>query len=644
MDDRNIKNLEARLGFSIFEINDQISNPYEKSKLYYRIEKIVYNNVDLAEVLLVSAIEKFKKPSDLYLISLCFRWGVSPNIYVKTGKEIYEKHILVFFLEALRSKWDNNMLDFTTEQFNGIIPFIIVLMSELGTLMTLPAYRFAETQQIDPALFKATEKMMRFNNDKLKSLQQYISEIGINVQADVEEKLVIRQVEDNVRIYRDQRLISVSALRNTLTDSQWKLVILLCDKPDSAANEINLDNVFSLDDILMARANNIFDKQPLSFKNRKTKTGVFTTVYYKCISACDLSIFRNLLMNGVEINYFDINYIIQNILNRNNKDLQGEYLAFLKMAVGYGVEMDTYQLASLTANEKDYENEVKEIQRLYSMPYFDKIKNSKTGLVPKRLHELCFSFQISLEKTKAEMLEALQKIYETDLELVKSAFTQRYHFRLSSAFVPFLDFNKPAIPIIKIENIEMLKKNPELVNDHQTITLEGDDGLFYAYNSDYFEALLTDDQLVHSSVDGHVINLPILTRLEIEKRLELLKIYSINPNIVKTVEDAYLEMRVPDVIGNGKTNVIIESAKISLMSNGVSIESIKRVNNLDKFMKETYMIMAPLSEDTDVAYYRPTTFLSSSHRWASFYRLVYHTIKNYPERYQLLVDYLNRIQ
>lgn len=643
MDNRNIKSLDSQLGFQVFEINNKITNNLEKSRLYYRIEKVVKNNTELSEILLVSLIERFREISDLFLICLCFRWGVSPNIYIKIGKEIYEKHVLVYFIEVLRSKYDNNILDMSADQFNNFIPYLIVLMSELGTMMTLPAFRFSDVQQVDPTLFKATDKMLRFNNDKLKSLQQYISELGINVRPDVEEKMIVKQEMDTVRIYRDQKLVSIPALKTILNEQQWRTILLLCDNPEGAISEDDLDNVFTMDEILLARANDIFQKQPLSFKNTKTKIGVFTSIYYKCISACDINMFKDLLMNGISINYFDINYIIQNILNRNNKDLRNDYLTFLKMAISYGVEMDENQLISLTSNEKDMENDIREIQRIYARPYFEKIRTTVNGLTPKRLHELCFAFQISLEKNKAEKIDALSKIYDTDLDLVTSAFAQRYHFRLASSFVPFLDFNKPAIPIIKIENMDMLKKNPELVNDHQTITMEGDDGLFYAFNSDYFEALLSDDHLVHSSVDGHVMPIPLLTELEIEKRLELLKLYSINPNIVKTVEDAYKEMRQPDFINNNKTNVIVESAKISLMGSGISIENIRKVKNLDKFMKDTFLIMAPLSSNDDVDFYNPTAFLNSTHRWASFYRLVYHTIKNYPDRYDILINYLSNV-
>lgn len=619
--------------------------PLERSRFYYRLYKNIFMerpDLDQAEMesarklqlddFFITSIKLLYSVADLYPMALSVRWGANPNMYVKYPGETSERHVLVYMLETLKRNRDQGLVHLDSQEYNHFIALIIVLMEQLGTNFSLPQNRLTSRPSVnpDPRITTSLNTIRDISRNFTLSLDNYVTTQGLYPQTN-DRAIIFDGVIQN-------RATGVEIIKQNLSLEDKRLIALLCDEPQVMSNlrsfTSELDNAYLFQDILLARAQNIFACQPLSYKNNLHKLGVYTMNYHMAATACALDIYLDMLKNGVPITYFDVNYLIQRLSDR---DLASDYFALLNEAVSSGVEIDTYQLNS-AARVSDFFRS--SLIASYTAPYYQKIQRATTGLIPHRLIELCFYLQISLENTKPEIIDNIIQIIGTDKNVVEDAFRHRYEMRLSSSFLPILVFSKPEIPILNIVNRQTLTKDPTLVNDHQTIVMEGGDKKLYAFNSDSFGSLTTkyiNGVPIIGSItlnDGTPYLLPKLTQLEISKRLELLNAYDIDPMKVVTVGEAYDMLSRRDEINSDQTDIIINTMKTNLIGEGISIGDIKR-NNLDLYIQ-------PIYKNKDYAHLSgmlsPFKDLDDEHAMATFYRELYHLLRHDLPTYKAVVQ------
>lgn len=569
----------------------QSSNSLERAKIHSEIHKHILDlnkSQDKLDELLISVIQQMKSSQDLYLFALAIRWGANPNLYLRTTTELYERHIAVFMIDTL--VYHKNSIDMSDIQFNNFIVYILALMREVkGTSgsanFSLAARRRIVDKTVDEDFLElARVKIVKAEARDLMSVRDYI----------------IKQIgkEETLKIF-DPQLLTI----------QERLILSLLT--DIYQNSYE---VFSMDQLIDARAIEIFRNYPISYKINMSRRGAYSVNYYKIIEACNVEFFENMVINGIELSYFDINLIIDKI---NLLDLQSDYFKMLMLAIEYGNPIDIYQLTTLRQADKKGTMVPLLIEK-YKIPYIEKMALSTLGETPKRLLRLAFDFNLSIERSRPELTENLLRISKTDEEEVAHAFDERYQMRLASTFVPLLKFVENDIHLVKIVNYDELRKKPNEVNDHQTIAFQGSDGLIYAFNSDLFQALLVDKKIVRSVKTGDLMALPYLTTLEISKRMELLKHYNINLTDVRTVREAWTSLRMEEVINNTLTDEYRKSVETILLSRGYDINAMSKMSDQD------------LSDMTNFFGYFITPNqlkrMTYQHRWVTVCLVIYYSI------------------
>lgn len=583
----------------------------DRAKYYQRLRRDLATQDD-KDTLMLIASQEIRDVQDLYLVALSVRWGGNPNLYIFTANEIYQRHFLYFMILQLQNNRD--LMQFDESQFNKFTLFAVLLFQELGANLDLPILKRVPSPSIDGSLIEAQRRMMNLVDSETDSLSVF---------------LMKRYGYDSLRSFNQD------LKKKNLTLEEKQCMTILTNK-----NLFNLemDKIMdiSVNDIILAEATVIFDLIPLNFKNGSKILDIYHSFYYKTVRSASYEMYQSLINNGVEMNYFDMNHLLQELNNPANADLEKIYYSFLFLAISSGVHLDTNQFKSVPDKYKG------EITRIYQVPYIKKISTSRVGVIPKKLVKFVFFFGLSIEKTKAEMLDALNEIYLADVNTVANGVSERYKTRLASVFLPFLEFNKPSIAPIQLENLDRLK-NPMLINDHQTIVIEGTDGKYYPFNSDEFRKLLSDGFIF--SNEGDRMMLPILTQLEISKRLELLAMYDISPDDVFTVIEVQESLRAIDRLNNQRQEVIINTVDTTLLSNRVSLEVFKKtLVDFDSDKIDSLTVNLMYDNDEDIKTYQklnPYVNLDGDHQRAVMYRLIDYDLKNHPERFQ---NFLNAFQ
>lgn len=571
----------------------QKSNSLERAKIHSEIHSFISQQPlnkqqDKLDEFLISVIQQIRDAQDLYLFSLAIRWGANPNLYLRTINELYERHIAVFMIDTIT--YHKDLTTMTDDQFNNFIVYLLVLLREVkgkngSSNFSLPTRRRIVDKTVDEDFLElARVNIVKAEAADLMSVRDYIiSNVG---------------KEQALKIFNPQ----------LLTDDERVMLSLFSD---SFQRPLDL---FSMDQLLDSRAIEIFRNYPLSYKINMSRRGAYSVNYYKIIEACNVEFFENMVMNGLELSYFDINLIIDKI---NQLDLQTEYFKMLLLAIEYGNPIDIYQLTSLRQADKKG-SFVPLLLEKYKTPYIKKMALSTVGEAPKRLLRLAFDFNLSIERSRAELTENLLRISRTDEEDVAHAFDERYQMRLASTFVPLLKFVENNIQLVKIVNYDELRKRPNEVNDHQTIAFQGSDGLVYAFNSDLFQALLVDKKIVRSVSTGDLMALPYLTTLEISKRMELLKHYGISLSDVRTVREDWASLRLEETINNAQTDEYRKSVETILLARGYDINRMSKMSDQD------------LSDMTNFFgyYITPNQLkrMTYEHRWVSVCLVIYYSI------------------
>lgn len=581
------------MAFQGAELNQLVKSIREKnsinqSRIFFRLEKLTQKPEPEGinpNRLLLTCISEILGAEDLFLTALSIRWGANPNLYVKVNGKDQEEHIVIFLMRVLA---DNRhlMIDFSDVMFTNFMNYILAMFSKLGSLGNLPAHRYPEDKAKDEAFLNSIKKRVsKLENERLETVNDKVNQV------------IFCNLEDAI----SELDLPMLQTLNLLLDIPFE------DKEPS----------FRLEQILLARAFNIFTAMPLSYKVTLKRNGAFSNRYFKAIKARAKPVVDDLLSNGIEMTYFDVDLILAEAVGTDNEDDQIELLEMLVSAVSYGVEIDTYQIKTLQKISKAAKY-LPVIKQIYSQPYLVKISRAVKGILPHKLSRLAFNCDISLEKKPLEVCQELNEIYNTPKDLVQKAFEERYYTLNSAKFSSFLKFNCDSLEAIKIANEENSLKKASLVNSFQQVTFEGYDGLYYTFTSDLFKALLHNQGYLKSYTNHRSMELPRQAEQEIKFRLSILKDNRIDPEDVVTVLETYDQLKSPEQIDDVKSQKIKETVKALLVSSGVLINENKVT------IYELRDLMKKLGYDFSTS---EVESLEISNLWMTFYMAVYSSIK-----------------
>lgn len=562
----------------------------ERGRYYFLILKKFSQDINS---LLITMSNVINHPKDLALLSLILRNGADPNIYVPLAGTNQSEHILSYILSRLSD--NQNTSEMNNSEYANFKLFILAMLISFGSDPTFTRFKKLPTTRVDGTVLTNLNMMMNTSNrPDLLNQESYIS-----LESWLGPQPILRNAVT-------QEQIPLSDIITLLSPNQIKRLELLMDKPSK--------NNYSWLDLILTKSINILMTEP-ELALQVPPMGAYSGTYYTAIKTRNLKFIIFLLREGIYPHYPDVNLVLTELLDPKN--IQDENIMLIEtltqMAI-YGATFDGYQWKTLMTWSGITNGQLNNILSAYQVPYLTKMAQSPKGFITRKLRRLALNCNVSLEKTKAEMVDELIRISNVDEGSLVKAYEERFVTKTTAEHNSFLQFLDDKIVPLKIVARTQVLKSPILVNDHQVTVFEAEDGEFYVFTSDYFIPLLTDKNVLISHLTKRPMELPLQARFIIEGKVNLLNALQIKHDDIIDLITAHRNLTNPDSLSDNETNTRINTMKI-VFKNKTNLSAFESspnvVGNISEIFKNLNLGMENLSR------------LDITHLWATFYTEMY---------------------
>jgi hypothetical protein len=491
------------------------ASSYEKRSrvlfyLQYFFEKKIFDPTSLMGVI-IRVAGSMSYQFLTILLSFCLRNGGDPNSYVMTNTGD-PMHVVCYLVSILRKETPSR----TEPLDEKAIVFCCMPLIKAGANLNSPAFQtfrrhpseeetFRRLLDVDPELKSAVTTLLSAGNVREYSVRMWVlSQHTVNLDTPLED----------------------------LPLGLQKIIGLSLDIPEIA---LRGNTIPRFEDIVLTRS----IKTLMSIDLSKEESALTMlrgqhVALERVTAAVFVSAWEYLLKIGFVPNYFDMSYLISQILSSNtDRIIRNGLSRLMLLAIQYGANLEDSQATALPMELWNI------FEEYYKLPFWKK-EALNGGPISKKLLRLALYLCLDINDSKKEIVAALGVIEKIPKDQLLLAAKRRQRLRFGVELGLPEDFLDDKIPTIEIDNKGYVEGDAELYNDYQ-IALYHSEGKVYAFTSDRFEDILSGKK---NPLTGKPLPLAYLHKLTY--LASLLEALGIDPRFLMRFDEALEMMNITD--------------------------------------------------------------------------------------------------